>query len=291
MDVNEEVIEENEVVDENESGNDHHEDENDAENSDFENEENENEDADETDEAEEIEEIEFDGKKYQVPAELKDAFLRQADYTRKTQEVAEQRKQAEQYFANLQEKEQIIARNIEQISAIKQIDAQLQQIQQVDLIALSEQDPARAQQVYLYQQQLKDARNEQFRILQQSEAERLERNNQSYEKELVENYKILERDIPNWSPELAAKLADFGVNSLGFTAEEISQVSDARLIKLLYKAYNNDQMLSRAKRKKTEKQTIKPVSKVSKAKSSVSKLNDKSSIDAWMKARNKQTRR
>ena len=42
-------------------------------------------------EPEEVE-VEYDGQTYSVPAALKDALLRQADYTRKTQEVAEGRK-------------------------------------------------------------------------------------------------------------------------------------------------------------------------------------------------------
>src|SRR5438105_8523 len=42
-----------------------------------------------------VAEIEINGKKYTVPAELKDGYLMQADYTRKTQEVADIRKTVE----------------------------------------------------------------------------------------------------------------------------------------------------------------------------------------------------
>src|SRR5882724_5619126 len=37
-------------------------------------------------------ELEWDGEKFQVPAKLKDAFMRNDDYTRKTQDLAEQRR-------------------------------------------------------------------------------------------------------------------------------------------------------------------------------------------------------
>src|SRR5437868_9942337 len=43
-------------------------------------------------EPEESDEIEHEGRKYQVPKALKPLLLMQADYTRKTQEVAEQRR-------------------------------------------------------------------------------------------------------------------------------------------------------------------------------------------------------
>ena len=41
---------------------------------------------------EDDEEVEYEGKTYKVPKELKGALMKNADYTQKTQEVAEQRK-------------------------------------------------------------------------------------------------------------------------------------------------------------------------------------------------------
>jgi hypothetical protein len=46
-------------------------------------------------EAEELETVDYDGKQYQVPKALKAGIMMQADYTRKTQEVAEQRRELE----------------------------------------------------------------------------------------------------------------------------------------------------------------------------------------------------
>lgn len=42
-------------------------------------------------EAEDAEDIEYEGQTFRVPKVLKDAFLRNADYTQKTQEVAARR--------------------------------------------------------------------------------------------------------------------------------------------------------------------------------------------------------
>ena len=52
---------------------------------------------------EDAEEAEYDGKKFTGPKGIKEAILRQADYTRKTQEVAEQRKQVEAQAAQVQQ--------------------------------------------------------------------------------------------------------------------------------------------------------------------------------------------
>ncbi len=43
-----------------------------------------------------LEEVEYDGVVYEVPATLKDALLRQSDYTQKTQGLAEQRQEVDQ---------------------------------------------------------------------------------------------------------------------------------------------------------------------------------------------------
>ena len=42
-----------------------------------------------------FERVNYEGTEYEVPTALKDALLRQSDYTRKTQEVSEQRKALE----------------------------------------------------------------------------------------------------------------------------------------------------------------------------------------------------
>ena len=54
--------------------------------------------------AEPVVEIEFpDGKRALTPKEIRDGYLRQQDYTRKTQEIAEMRKQAEQVYRAYQQ--------------------------------------------------------------------------------------------------------------------------------------------------------------------------------------------
>src|SRR5687767_11611432 len=44
---------------------------------------------------EELDELEWDGKKFTAPKGAKDGFLMHADYTKKTQEVAQTRKELE----------------------------------------------------------------------------------------------------------------------------------------------------------------------------------------------------
>ena len=46
--------------------------------------------------------VEYDGQEYEVPEALKDALMRQKDYTTKTQTLADQRRQVEAQAAQLQ---------------------------------------------------------------------------------------------------------------------------------------------------------------------------------------------
>jgi hypothetical protein len=86
-------------------------------------------------------EVEYEGKQYKLPPELKDAVLRQADYTRKTMEVAEARKAVET------EREQIQAlatRSQEEFQAhvtFTQLDAAVKQYETIDWQAWAQTDP------------------------------------------------------------------------------------------------------------------------------------------------------
>ena len=50
--------------------------------------------------------VEYDGTEYDVPPVLKDAFMRQSDYTQKTQSLAEKRKEVEFKAVELQQQQE-----------------------------------------------------------------------------------------------------------------------------------------------------------------------------------------
>ena len=75
------------------------------------------------------EEVDFEGRKYTVARALKDALLRQADYTRKTQELADGRKAFEAERATFQQASQAEIAARAQVVAI---DQSLSQYRNVD---------------------------------------------------------------------------------------------------------------------------------------------------------------
>lgn len=192
-------------------------------------------------EEEEEDEIDVGDKKLRVPKSvaetLKSERLMHADYTRKTQEVADQRKAFETQQAQHQEQVKSHQAHLKEVAAIVSIDDTIEQYKKVDWEALSDADPIEAQKHYMKYQRLTQARAEAVQRLQEAEDTRGLEAQQTRAKQIEETQAVLMRDIKGWSPEVATKLHDYAIKSLGFTPQEMGQVTDARIVKLIHKAY------------------------------------------------------
>lgn len=236
----------------------------------------------------ELDGIKVKGKKDLVE-KLKAERLMHADYTRKTQEVAEIRRAAEA------ERTQYAQANAEQVRAMATLvsmDQQLQQMQQIDFQALNQQDPVKAQELFFQMQQLKDNRQQFAGQLQQMEQQRTFEEQRLVAKQIEEGDAVLKRDIPGWGPEVGKKVFDFATKELGANPGALLNLTDPVLAKAFYYAMVGKQAL--AKQKEGARSTpdpIKPVSKVSGNNAGASKDMNRLSVDEWMRARNDQLRK
>jgi len=193
----------------------------------------------EPDSPEQTAEVEYDGKKYAVPAELKDAFLRQSDYTRKTTEVAQMRAAAEQERQAVAKLAQEAQQYVGHYAAIQQIDQQLQQLQKVDWNHLAQADPLQNLQLRQTWTELTNARQGMLQQLDQARQKAQVEQVQSVQQQLAKGHEVLAKDIQNWGPELQTALMSTAA-SYGYRPEELASVTDPRAIKLLHKAYLYD---------------------------------------------------
>lgn len=236
------------------------------------------------------EEIERDGKKAKVPAWLKPELMMHADYTRKTQEVAEARRafEAERQSATEADEQELSAR-----ANISLIDRQLAQFAQVNWNQFNDSDPFEAQKAFQQFQLLKDARGSAESFLTQAQAQRTERQTQETAKLVQEGAAVLARDIPGWSPDLSAKLQAFGTKAYGLSGSEFDNILDPRAVKLLHAAYQWDQY--EAKNKKAQsiqrQQEVTPAATVGRASAPPKGLDDRLSADEWTRRRNEQLRK
>jgi hypothetical protein len=184
---------------------------------------------------EDLEEVTHNGETFTIPKALKPALMMQADYTRKTQELAQQRRSWE---AQRAEQAEALSANFAERARLVAIDDSLDELETLDWQALEAADPHEAQGLWAQYQALAQARGEVAAILEQQGWEEALEAQHDHAMRVQDGLEVLARDIDGWSPELAGKLMQFGQAELGFTPEEMSQAMDPRLIKLLHRAYD-----------------------------------------------------
>lgn len=242
----------------------------------------------------EDEEIELDDLKLKVPKDqaqkVKEALLRQADYTRKTQEVAEARKALEsekQQFQNASQEELGVA-----ATAIN-IANQLAAFNQVNWDAWEAEDPFEAQRGWRQFQQLKDTHGQALGRLNQLRTARVSAQQQEIATRVEQTKAALSKDIPGWSEDLKAKLNDFGAKEYGFTADELADMNiDPRIAKVLHAAFEHSQAKSKAKtaQRHLTAQQVEPAATTKARTAPPTGLDDRLSTEEWMRRRNAQLR-
>lgn len=241
------------------------------------------------------EDFEHDGQKYRIPKAVKPLLMMQSDYTRKTQEVAEQRKALEAERATHAEQAEQARKNIVDLAQLYNMNSQLEQFAKVNWEQMWNDDPVKAGALSSQFQALRHHRDQLMGTLQQKEQERVLNAQREAAKRNEEAQAVLKRDIPEWSPELASKLRDFAVSKGGMTAEEVAAVVDPRHVKLLHLAYVGQQLID--KQRQAAKQppvAAEPVPQVA-ARTAPARRTlqdmEKAPIEDWVRARNEQLRK
>jgi hypothetical protein len=234
-----------------------------------------------------FEEVEYEGKKYALPPELKDAILRQADYTRKTQELAQTRQQAEQTFAQQQARIEAERANIQAVARLTALDERLRQYAGVDWQSLSQSDPVRAQQEFFQYQQLKDSRTQFVAQIQQHEGQRAMQEQQETARQLQDANEALSREIKGWSPEYAQSLREVA-KSLGAKEEQLNGIREPWIVKALHAQKVLAEMTKKAGAA-APAVAAKPVRTISGGNAKATVDPDKMSIEDWMRHEQRRT--
>jgi hypothetical protein len=217
---------------------------------------------------EELEGIKLRGSKESLE-KLKSERLMQADYTRKTQEVAETRKSLEADRAQFQESAKSHQQYIREVAQVVAIDDRLAQFSQVNWQALTDQDPVQALKLHTEFTQLQARRGQLANALTQKQQVQQQEQQRTHAKQLMEARQVLEREIKGWSPDLAGKLMEYG-STQGFSAQELNNVTQPALVKVLHKAHLYDQLQKQRQAKPTATPAP-PVTRVSGAAASSTK--------------------
>lgn len=202
-------------------------------------------DEDEEEEQPDVYTVKVDGEELEVSLdELRQGYSRQKAYTKRSMELAEQRKAFEAEAAETKQMRDAYAQQLSQLSAQIQQASQ----QEPDWRALSETIPERElflakaewDQQKEYQKQV-DA--ERQRILREQASEQEQSMRQHLE---AQRNEMLDR-IPAWRDtdileSERKEVISYAQKRIGFSEEEIANASDARAIELLYKAWQWDNL-------------------------------------------------
>jgi len=177
--------------------------------------------------------------------ELMQGYQLGADYTKKTQEVAEQRKAVEAERNAILEAKQVRDQYAQRLNAMEQFLIQTQDRPE-DLAAMKENDPigyaVKVAELTEKKEQLDKVRVEQQRIAQQQQAEYQQQLQQRAHEEAQKLSQVLpEFSDPTKGEQLRSEIRNYG-KSVGFSDEELANVYDSRHVLMLHKAMQYDKL-------------------------------------------------
>jgi len=243
---------------------------------DTESEDEESETDDEVDEEESDEEqpvqsvkLKVNGEEIEKPLDEVVALAQQGlDYTKKTQEVAEKRKELETLEnqirlqeQNLQQQSMLNSELIQDVAKITALDQQLSEYQDVNWEQLSDSDFVTAQKKFFTFNQLQQQRSNLVSQFESKRQEALNRQQQAVADKVAKGREVLAKEIPNWSQETTQEIISTGREDYGFTDAELNAIVDPRHVRVLHDAMQWRKLKSKNSVVKKKVSRAKPVVK------------------------------
>lgn len=243
----------------------------------------------------EFDEVDYNGNKYKVPKDLAPVLQKadslQADYTRKTQEVAEMRRFAETQIQHVQREQQINSEISQEIGQLASVESQLAQYQNADWQGWMAQNPAAAQAGMA---EMRDLENKQAKLrgtVEIRKAEVAAIHEQRSATMISQAIEQLSKPDPDkgWAGKFDVTTKDsltkFG-RDLGYTDAELAGTTHPLMIKTLNLARIGYEALKKQRASVTPPKIVaNPVPQVGAGKSRSSVDPDKLNGPAWLKWR------
>jgi hypothetical protein len=183
--------------------------------------------------------VEIDGERLSIE-DVKLGYLRQSDYTKKTQAVAEQRKAAE---------EQSKAYESTLSAILSNAGADLRRFDNVDWEKAAIENPEQYKQAKAMYDQTRAT----YENIKRTSDENIKRQEAQQQAEMVEKAQesltVLKATIPNWNNDLYYSIGEYAKDTLGVGVDEFNEVHDHRLITALFKAMQFDRAKTETQKK------------------------------------------
>ena len=229
-------------------------------------------------ESEGLEEIEIEGTLYEVPPQLKEAFMRNSDYTQKTQEVASQRKELEIQAGNLK----LVNGQYEFAQAVQadiikahRLDEQVEEARTYLRNNVATLTHTQIEQIRIGIDDFTANRDKIIQDITSRNTEFQQAREQSLKELSAQSTEVLRQKVPGWGDTHEAEIRDYAL-SLGIPEITYNSVVDPLEKIILHKAMQYDALKSGAKPAIKTVQgapTIQPKSRNPMSKSTQDKLN------------------
>lgn len=187
----------------------------------------------EKDSAPSVIELEIDGEKLALTKEeIEAGYKRQKHYTQSMQNLArEKQDQAEFVKAQMES----VTQFSREIGQLHQIDATLQQYQNVDWQALRAEDPLSYSTHLAEFNDLRARRGDVVNQIGQKQQQLTAKQQETFATQTKEAAAHMATVVPGFGEQHLKQMKEFGTK-LGFSAQELSAISDKRVMEALYKA-------------------------------------------------------
>lgn len=184
-------------------------------------------------------EVEIEGEKYLVPKKIADRFIQHADYTRKTQDLAELRRatSAEREAVNIERAfQQAVAEETNQLALI---NVQLAQFQNVNWAAMETDQLLRTREQL---NQLKEAKASVEGQIKAKRGQFDDKIKSVTQEALQAGEKYIAQHIKDFDEGKKKELLSYGISE-GYTQAEMDKIIDPRIVVSLWKAKQYDDLV------------------------------------------------
>jgi hypothetical protein len=206
--------------------------------------------------------VKVNGQEEQVSLDdLKQGYSGQKYVQQGMQDVAAKRKEAEDVYASLTKEREQMAQLYQQIQTGGIAQAPVKPTKE-----LFDADPIGYMQQNLEYEEQMTSYNQQMAQLEQVSQQQSQAQQTAKQAFLQEQMQILQKDIPDFADSkkataLRERLVTAGTNHYGYSNDEISQITDARAIKVLYDAQRYQDIISGKSKAQVKTKSAKPIMK------------------------------
>lgn len=188
------------------------------------------------------EDVDFEGVQLKLPKEaatkLKSAVEGYKDYTRKTQELAENRRLVEAQARLISEQKSFEASIAPELTQYQQADAQIAQYRKLDWTSMSMEDTMKYRALF---DQLKDQKEDLGKQIQAKQQAFRNQQQQYYKAMREAQEKAVKTALPTWSEKTAQATSEY-LSSKGYTPEQLANIYDPVFVELAFKAQQWDSL-------------------------------------------------